>query len=222
MFQAAMARVGAATARASGGGAGLGERKFDEKRWSDSKKELVNQFVRTDQMTDKEVPDHAARAAATAAMNRIKAAGDIDPADASVVVSGVVSRVQAAAGAAAKGDQAKYEKFLAAGVDHELGKMMRQPQDGGGAESAPKPAPQAPGKPVAKPAAKAAPPREINISTPDRNVRTGLEDKSDADLMAMRASKDPVQRMKAEQEIRRRGLSGTRAAGSANVSIEQG
>lgn len=221
-----IASVANRTAGGSARGAAteLATRKFDDKQWTDSKKELTGALTRFDELSQKDVPDHAARLAAVTAMNKIKKVADVDPGEASVVVASLVSRAQAAAKAVAKGDREKYDRLLPMLVDDELKKLQpsgERPADKAGDKPASKPA--APGKPAQQSAeAKQAPPREINISTSARNARTGLEDKSVSDLMAMRASKDPVQRTIAEEEIRRRGLSQARPTGGANVSFEQG
>jgi hypothetical protein len=169
----------------------LPERKFTDKQWSDAKKELTGNMFVTDDLSGKDVPDHAARAVASGAMRQIQSSDPkVDPVDAANVVGAVVSKVAAAAKADAKGDQAKYQKYLQAGVEMEINKALNGPN---------KPAP------VATPAAPAAAPKAAPAVAPvQSNGDEYLRKATVAQLWA--AFENPQTKQYALGELRRRGI----------------
>jgi hypothetical protein len=176
----------------------LAERKFDEKKWSDAKKELNSNLVVDDGMGGKAAPDFAARSAANSAMNRIYQAGDVDPGDAANLVGDITQRVAAQARAAAKGDNAKYTKFVQAGVEVELEKAL-----GGGRRTSA--APATPAAPAASAPAAARAPGIIDsvrstVAPGDEYLAKATPDQ------LWKAIEDPRTKPYAIQELRRRGL----------------
>lgn len=167
----------------------LPERKYDAKQWSDAKKELVGDLVIDDPIAGKSKPDHTARFWATTSMRRLQSAGDIDPADAAVLVGGISARVTAAAREAAKGDEARYKKFVVAGFQHELDKVFAKAGTG---TDEPKPA-----GPDAAPTPKAATPqRREEPRLPGRQIFGPLTPESLIQSEAAAGNRDAIEYLK--------------------------
>lgn len=188
----------------------LPERKYDAKQWSDAKKEFAIDLVIDDPIAGKSKPDHAARHWATNSMRRLQSAGDIDPADAAVLVSGIADRVTAAAREASKGDAAKYQKFVAAGFQHEMNKIFNK------AETKEKPV--EPAQPQAGAAPKSAAPQRAREERPipGRQTIGPLTPESTIQRMAAAGDAEAIEylerreknRLWAEEEQLRREQSG--------------
>jgi hypothetical protein len=122
----------------------LANRRFDDKQWSDAKKELSKEFVVDDPVSGKPLPDTVAQNAALSTMRTLQQAGDADPVDAAVFASGLVRKVSTAARAEAKGNSQLYEKYMSLGMQREMQKRF------GGSDQAPEPPPK-PAPPAPKP-----------------------------------------------------------------------